>query len=316
MNTMTAELSMNTMTAELSTIAVRTRRMLYVSAGVHALLLLWLLVHHTVVAPEEGLTEISWVEVPPPVPAAPPVAPKKTKTAPAQEVAVVPSRPEPVRPKPRELKRATLTRASKVTTTSDDAISNRLTSLQRDSKETETSISQMVPPPRVGTPSLAGVAPDAPQAAPSNMQREDTPRAAPTTLSRAPERAVQTAAVVPTAVPEVDSPSAATLENSSAHRELAGAQLAGPVADRKLLSHTSPVYPDWAKSEAVEASVTLYFLVLPDGRVKENVLVDKTSGFGDFDDNAVAALLTWRFEAISSTREQWGKITFNFRLTD
>lgn len=307
---------MNTITAELSTIAVRTRRMLYVSAGVHALLLMWLLIHHTVAAPTEGLTEISWVEVPPPEPAAPPMAHKETKTAPAQEVAVVPSRPEPEKPRKRELKRASTKTAPQATNPSEDFISTRLTSLQRDSQETETSIAQMVPPPRVGTPSLAGVAPETPRSGPSSMQREDTPRSAPVNLARAPERSVQQAAMVPTTMPQTESPRAATLDRSDAKRVLAGAQLAGPVADRKLLSHTSPVYPEWAKSEGVEASVTLYFLVLPDGRVKENVLVDKTSGFGDFDDNAVAALLQWRFEAVSSTREQWGSITFNFRLTD
>ena len=90
----------------------------------------------------------------------------------------------------------------------------------------------------------------------------------------------------------------------------------GQVADRGLLTQVKPVYPEWAKQEAVEASVTIYFLVLPDGRVKENVLVDRTSGFGDFDESAVNAILQWRFEAVSGTREQWGKITFNFRLTD
>jgi TonB family protein len=115
---------------------------------------------------------------------------------------------------------------------------------------------------------------------------------------------------------DVDVPRAATLERSDARRNLAGAQLVGPVADRNLVSHVNPVYPEWAKREAVEASVTLYFLVLPDGRVKENVLVDKTSGFGDFDENAVNAILQWRFEAIAGTREQWGSITFHFRLTD
>ncbi len=99
-------------------------------------------------------------------------------------------------------------------------------------------------------------------------------------------------------------------------RTLAGASMAGPITDRAVISHTRPVYPDWAKREAVEGSVTLYFVVRPDGMVKENVLVQKTAGFEDFDENARAALRNWRFEPLRGGRigEQWGTITFRFRL--
>jgi TonB family protein len=78
------------------------------------------------------------------------------------------------------------------------------------------------------------------------------------------------------------------------------------------------VYPEWAKEEAVEASVTLYFVVRPDGGVKENILVQKTAGFEDFDESARAALRAWRFEPLRAGRvgEQWGTITFHFRLRD
>ena len=98
---------------------------------------------------------------------------------------------------------------------------------------------------------------------------------------------------------------------------LAGASLTGPVADRPLLAFNKPQYPEWAKQEAVEGSVSIYFVVLPDGHIKENVRVEKTSGFGDFDENAVKALLTWRFEPIKKgkTGEQWGTITFHYRLS-
>ena len=105
---------------------------------------------------------------------------------------------------------------------------------------------------------------------------------------------------------------------STANRTIAGASLAGPIADRPVLFYTLPVYPEWAKQEAVEGSVTLYFVVRPDGSVKENVLVQKTAGFGEFDENARAALRAWRFEALKGGRtgEQWGTITFHYRLRD
>jgi len=90
----------------------------------------------------------------------------------------------------------------------------------------------------------------------------------------------------------------------------------GPVADRPVLFHSLPNYPDWAKREAVEGSVTLYFVVRPNGSVKENVMIQKTAGFGDFDENARVALSRWRFEPLRGGRtgEQWGTITFHFRL--
>jgi TonB family protein len=97
---------------------------------------------------------------------------------------------------------------------------------------------------------------------------------------------------------------------------VAGAALIGPVADRPILAHTVPIYPEWAKRDGVEASVTLYFVVRVDGGVRENVLVQKTAGFEEFDDNARTALRAWRFEPLHGGRlgEQWGTITFHFRL--
>jgi TonB family protein len=97
---------------------------------------------------------------------------------------------------------------------------------------------------------------------------------------------------------------------------VAGAQLVGPVADRSLLSHVKPVYPEWAKKDGVEASVTLRFFVLSSGLVKENILVETTSGFRDFDVASVNALIQWQFEPLAGAAEQWGRITFHFRLSD
>jgi len=104
----------------------------------------------------------------------------------------------------------------------------------------------------------------------------------------------------------------------SGRRTLSGASIAGPIADRPVLSYRKPVYPDWAKKEAVGGSVTLYFIVRPDGTVKENVLVQQTAGFEDFDESARTALKAWRFAPLAAGRtgEQWGTITFHFRLQE
>jgi TonB family protein len=105
---------------------------------------------------------------------------------------------------------------------------------------------------------------------------------------------------------------------TTARRNLAGATLMGPIADRAVISYATPTYPDWAKRDGVEGSVTLYFVVRPDGSVKENVLVQKTAGFEDFDENARSALKVWKFQPLTGGRtgEQWGTITFRFRIRE
>jgi TonB family protein len=105
--------------------------------------------------------------------------------------------------------------------------------------------------------------------------------------------------------------------DATARRTIAGASLAGPIADRPVLHTVVPEYPEWAKREAVEGSVTLYFVVRSDGSVKENVVIQKTAGFGDFDESARTAIRAWKFKPLAAghTGEQWGTITFHFRLT-
>jgi TonB family protein len=105
---------------------------------------------------------------------------------------------------------------------------------------------------------------------------------------------------------------------TTVRRVAAGAMLSGPIADRAVIAYTRPVYPEWAKRDAVEGSVTLYFIVRPDGAVRENVLIQKTAGFEDFDENARVALRAWRFAPLRDGRtgEQWGTITFHYRLQE
>jgi TonB family protein len=101
-------------------------------------------------------------------------------------------------------------------------------------------------------------------------------------------------------------------------RTLAGASLIGPLADRPIVSYVAASYPEWAKREGVEGSVRLYFVVSTDGTVKESIVVEKTAGFEDFDDSAGLALRAWRFAPLGPGQigEQWGRITFHFRLRE
>ena len=173
-------------------------------------------------------------------------------------------------------------------------------------------------PAPVGRPTLAGVDAESEPRRPVDLARQGTPTTAPVELKRSPVKAQKSSMVMAT-VPDAESkPVEMQDTDTKAQRELAGALLTGPVADRPLISFQRPVYPEWAKDEAVEGSVTIYFVVLPNGNVKENIMVQKTSGFSDFDNNAISALRSWRFEPLKggATGEQWGTITFHYRLSD
>jgi TonB family protein len=92
--------------------------------------------------------------------------------------------------------------------------------------------------------------------------------------------------------------------------------LSGPLANRKILSQALPALPDWARRQGLITYVSLYFFVLHTGEVKNNVVIQRTSGDPRLDNVAVEALMRWRFEPLSTAqygREQWGIITFKFR---
>jgi TonB family protein len=202
-----------------------------------------------------------------------------------------------------------------------DILDERISTIENNASDSATRLASLVPPPKVGVPALAGVRASETAGGgttPSALQRDASPGAgAPAALRRiegAPSRPVM-AAVVGDG-PPVSATPAVQPEDSRRTRDLAGARIIGPVADRAVLSYQVPDYPEWAKREGIEGTVTLYFFVLPDGHVKENVLVERTSGFADFDDGAVKALLAWRFAALPGGSEQWGRITFHYRLGD
>lgn len=92
--------------------------------------------------------------------------------------------------------------------------------------------------------------------------------------------------------------------------------LEGPAAGREVVQRVLPGYPAWARRQAMEAVVTLRFTVLPDGRLREDIAVERTGGFRDFDESALTALRGWRFAPLAGgdAAGQWGTITFRFRL--
>jgi TonB family protein len=293
-----------------------------VSVVVHLLLISWLIIQRTFSTPAMGITEIVWVQpaaVSVPEETAPPVAQKTTELAPIQEViAARPSKVEPVQHFRRELKRGEVEPRPQKQNVTEDKLERKLESLQRNASDNRTRVAAVTPPVKVGKPTLAGVGAENPTTNPySELTREDTPRGKPIELKRVEGTRGKPAVAAPVVPESRVAPAQAEINESTARRELAGAQLVGPVADRPVIKYETPVYPEWAKRDGVEGSVTLYFIVRPNGWVKENVLVQKTSGFQDFDQKALIALMNWRFQPLESgtTGEQWGSITFHFKLS-
>ncbi|HOW28299.1 MAG TPA: TonB family protein [Elusimicrobiota bacterium] len=92
--------------------------------------------------------------------------------------------------------------------------------------------------------------------------------------------------------------------------------IVGPLANRPIKHRELPAYPEWAQARGIEASVVLQFTVTPEGAVKENIMVIRTSGFSQMDELAISSLKKWLFEPLPSDqyREEVGSITFNFAV--
>lgn len=289
-----------------------------VSLVVHALIFFWITTVKSAVEDLPIVTEILLLEpgdLASAAPAAPSVAPAPAQSQTVRGVAV--QSPQDVHFQRME-READVTLDPSSRTAIQDQLNSRLAALQRQSTPlpvgTATgSVSSLFGsnPATVGAPGGTGTAPvkltrgGGGSGPPLELSRGGTP-GAPASLSAA--------TVSGGGKSQASAPAQAG--EATAQRTIAGASLAGPIADRPILFYSLPTYPEWAKREAVEGSVTLYFVVRPDGTVKENVLVQKTAGFGDFDENARSALRAWRFEPLKGGRtgEQWGTITFHFRL--
>jgi len=212
----------------------------------------------------------------------------------------------------RELRRAEVAPAPQSDMSIADQISSRLASMRESSAPASAGSQLGAAPSLLASP--AGVAPGGTVGAPVSLHRGGGTGGSGIVLGRGGAGGSALGAVAPAPAAPVAAAEAPREERAA--RRAAGADLLGPIADRRILRQVNPVYPEWAKRDGVEGSVTLYFVVRADGTVKENILIQKTAGFGDFDENARAALREWRFEPLGrgEAGEQWGTITLNFRI--
>jgi len=305
---------------ELAAGSSRTRRTLAVSLAVHAALFAWLALQRTLAPELPGIVEVSWLESEPEpeiVAMAPPPAPR---TTPAPEKAEAPRSPSPVEEKfERPRQEAPVEPTPQERTANRDRVRERVAALAPRSlpvgeltKGTVASRSLLRAAPAAAAPVVSG--------SPAlDLTRAGTRATAPAELRREAQTVGRGRPDLATAPRARSAPASAMPDlASTARRSLEGAELTGEIADRPVLEHPMPVYPEWAKTQAVEAAVTLTFFVLPDGTVRENVQVSRTAGFTDFDESALRALAGWRFAPLqgAAAAVQWGTITFRFRLRD
>jgi len=290
----------------------RTRRGVIWSGVAHLVLLVVLTMQHHLAPEPMALTEITWLD---PVEAAPAPAPVAVETPPAVE------EPQEVARTPVE-KTVQFKRAEKPAITKpepqksqilQDKLQERLASLRQKAPALPQTVASANAQPRLSRP--VSTPPLQSETSPVDLKRGQSVDPKPMALTRQstkPAPRLQLASA-----PERKLEAAFSEDTAPQVRDIAGAELLGPVADRALLQHQVPRYPSAAMSEAREGSVTLRFIVLANGVLKENILVERTSGHADLDAEALEALRGWRFEELprGSVGEQWGLITFHFKIS-
>ena len=93
----------------------------------------------------------------------------------------------------------------------------------------------------------------------------------------------------------------------------------GPLKYRKIKKMDLPPYPRWAEEKAIEASVSIRLWVDPKGRVKDNMYLEKASGYGELDTLAKDALRKFIFVSLPDDQvqeDEWGVATFRFELRE
>ncbi len=91
--------------------------------------------------------------------------------------------------------------------------------------------------------------------------------------------------------------------------------ISGPLSSREITYKPNTPYPLWAQKRGLSATISVQIAVNPDGTVKENTFVTRTSGFGSWDRLVINSVRQWKFAALKGSGiVQTGIVTFNFIL--
>ncbi|MFP4466132.1 MAG: energy transducer TonB [Candidatus Goldiibacteriota bacterium] len=91
--------------------------------------------------------------------------------------------------------------------------------------------------------------------------------------------------------------------------------ITGQIANRTVLKAVTPVYPRWAQQQGIEAEVAVFLTVLPDGTVKDDAYVRRSSGHSELDELALDAIKQFRFAPKGISGDETGIAIFRFQLT-
>jgi TonB family protein len=78
---------------------------------------------------------------------------------------------------------------------------------------------------------------------------------------------------------------------------------------RTLLSRVDPKFPPWVSKQGLTLTVTVSFVVMPDGVVSV-VSIDRTTGYADVDSAFKEAISRWRFSAAKDAGPMTGLIPY------
>ncbi|OGS25248.1 MAG: hypothetical protein A2297_00575 [Elusimicrobia bacterium RIFOXYB2_FULL_48_7] len=92
-------------------------------------------------------------------------------------------------------------------------------------------------------------------------------------------------------------------------------EISGPIAGRRIIYSCVPAYPEWALARHIEQSVSIRIFVSPEGRVRAEIYLERTSGYRELDSLAEESIKKWVFEPLKTGGgDQWGIITFKYLL--
>ncbi len=123
---------------------------------------------------------------------------------------------------------------------------------------------------------------------------------------------------IPSAAQQLDNQLTNDASSKSTAKTKQAFDISGPLNNRPIVKKVIPQYPAWAEEQGIIGSVRLYFTVTPEGTVRPNIRVTKTTGYPQLDQLGIDALKQWQFAPSKSTDQgegEWGIITFNFSLS-
>jgi TonB family protein len=93
--------------------------------------------------------------------------------------------------------------------------------------------------------------------------------------------------------------------------------IAGQIADRKKLHWGLPKYPQWAIDQGASGLVRVTITVAPDGSVRENVIIEISSGYAVLDEAVKTVVRAWQFAPLDPgdpQADQTGTVAIKFVL--